>query len=106
AVLRDDRIADRKTESRRVLGRVERLEDARAVLPWHARAPVGDLRDHPLPVASPAHTHLAPRGLRLAGVQDQVHEHLSQERLASLHSERPGGKVLLETDRSELGTRL
>src|SRR6266571_669847 len=104
-VLRDDRVADRKPEPGRVLGRVERLEDARPVLPRDAGAAVGDLRDHPLLLAPRAHTHLTPRGLSLAGVQDQVHEHLSQERLASLHAQRLGGKILLEADRSELGTR-
>src|SRR6185503_16366332 len=43
AVLRDDRVADRQPEAGRLLGRIERLEDPRAVLPGHAGTAVGDL---------------------------------------------------------------
>src|SRR2546428_10309711 len=105
AMLRHDRVADRKAEPRRFLGGVERLEDAPALLRGHAGTSVGDLGHHPLTVAARRDPDLAALRLRLAGVEDQVQEHLAQKRLAPLYTERRRREVLLEADRAELRAR-
>src|SRR2546428_11783349 len=79
AMLRHDRVADRKAEPRRFLGGVERLQGAPALLRGHARASGGDLRHPPLTVAAPRGPGLAALRLRLAGVYDQGHEHFAQK---------------------------
>jgi hypothetical protein len=105
-VLPDDGMADRQSESGRVLGGEERLEDAGAIGLGDPRAPVGELDDRVAVLAAGADQHLSLLGLDLAGVEDQVHRHLAQHHRAPPHHQGAVAQMESKPDVPEVTPRL
>ena len=104
-VLAHDAVGDRQAEARAAadrLGREERIVDARQLLRRNAGAGVGDLGDHAIAVDARRDRQPAAARHRVAGVEEQVQEHLLQLMLDAEHRHRPRRELAPDLDAADL----